>query len=87
MVASEAVMKQLPQPYPGKGNIFITDTWYTSPDLCQYLHQHNTGHVGTLRPQRKNIPKLAQGLKINDMRLQQRGCMFAVQWEDKGEIY
>ena len=83
---SGAMVKQLMQPHLGKGHVLYTDNWYTSPDLCQYLHQHNTGLVGTVRPKRKNMPKLAQGLKRNDMRLQQRDSMLAVQWQDKREI-
>ena len=82
---SGAVVKQLIQPYLGKGHVLYTDGWYTSPDLCQFLHEHNTGFVGTVRRTRKNMPKLAMGLKRNDVRLQQRDGILAVQWQDKKE--
>lgn len=45
---SRVVVKTMMEPYLGKGHVLYTDKWYTSPDLCQYLFDNNTGHVAQL---------------------------------------
>ena len=53
---SGSVVDVLMKGYLGKGHILYTDNWYTSPLLARYLHDHNTGAVGTVRSNRTNIP-------------------------------
>jgi len=54
---SGAIIKKMMAPYMGKGHILYTDNWYTSPALCQFLHDNNTGSCGTVRRNRKLMPK------------------------------
>lgn len=54
---SGAIIKKMMAPYMGKGNILYTDSCYTSPALCQFLHDNNTGSCGTVRTNRKLMPK------------------------------
>lgn len=62
---SGAVVKALMQPYLGKGHTLYSDNWYSSPRLCKYLTANNTNFVGTVRQNRKDMPKLYKGLKRN----------------------
>ena len=57
MGMSGAIVKKMMAPYMGRGHILYTDNWYTSPALCQFLHDNNTGSCGTVRKNRKFIPK------------------------------
>lgn len=53
---SGAVVRQMSS-YLGEGHVMYTDKWYTSPMLCQYLNENNTGSCGTVRENRKHVPK------------------------------
>ena len=54
---SGSIVKKMMLPYLGRGHILYTDNWYTSPALCQLLHDHKTGSCGTVRTTRKFMPK------------------------------
>ena len=41
----------------GEGHLLFTDDWYTSPQFCDYIHTHQTSSCGTVRKNRKQIPK------------------------------
>lgn len=60
---SGAIVRKMLAPYMGKGHILYTDNWYTSPALCQFLHDNKTGSCGTARMNRKFMPKF-NGQKI-----------------------
>lgn len=83
---SGAVVKTLMQPYLGKGHTLYTDNWYSSPRLCKFLTANNTNFVGTVRQNRKDMPKLYKGLKRNEIHLQQCDDILSVQWRDKREV-
>ena len=57
MGMSGAIIKKMMTPYLGRGHILYTDNWYTSPALSQFLHENNTGSCGTVRTNRKFMPK------------------------------
>lgn len=64
---SGAIVKRLMAPYMGRGHILYTDNWYTSPALCQFLHDNNTGSCGTARTNRKFMPRFdGQQTKLDD---------------------
>lgn len=52
---SGAVVQKLIQPYLRKGHVPYTDGWYMSPDLCKYIHNHDTGLMRTVTPRNKNM--------------------------------
>ncbi|KAK3883833.1 hypothetical protein Pcinc_011867 [Petrolisthes cinctipes] len=54
---SGAIVKKMMADYLGRGHILYTDNWYTSPALCQFLHDNKTGSCGTVRANRKFMPK------------------------------
>lgn len=59
---SVAIIEKMMAPYLGKGHVLYTDNWYTSPALCQFLHENKTVSCGTARISRKFMPKF-QGQK------------------------
>jgi len=46
------------KPYFYKGHVIFTDDWYSSPKLAEFLHDRDTGMCGTVRKNRKGMPKL-----------------------------
>ncbi|XP_050722482.1 piggyBac transposable element-derived protein 4-like isoform X4 [Eriocheir sinensis] len=64
---SGAIIKKIMAPYMGKGHILYTDICYTSPVLCQFLHDNNTGSCGTVQTNRAFMPKFrGQKTRIDD---------------------
>ena len=64
---SGTIVKKMMLPYLGKGHILYTDNWYTSPVLCQFLHDNKTGSCGTVKKTRKFMPKFtSQMTKVDD---------------------
>ncbi|KAK9701407.1 Transposase IS4 [Popillia japonica] len=64
---SGAVVYTLIKPYLEKGHNLFTDNWYTSPTLAEYLHEHKTNLCGTVRNNRKGMPKLEKKLKQGEV--------------------
>jgi len=50
------------QPYFYKGHVVYVDNWYTSPTLAEFLHDRDTGMCGTVKANRKEMPKLENKL-------------------------
>ncbi|KAJ8932017.1 hypothetical protein NQ314_015025 [Rhamnusium bicolor] len=71
-----------------EGRLFITDNWYTSIPLAIYLKNRNTDLCGTLRKNKKFLPKDVVNAKLK------RGESFAMQannitvlkWCDKRDV-
>ena len=62
--ATYDVCMRLLQPYLGKGHNLFCEYYYTSPTLFHHLSQiHNTGACGTLRTNRKHVPKEVKCVK------------------------
>lgn len=57
MGMSGAIVRKMMAPYLGKGHVLYTDNWYTSPALCYFLHRNKTGSCGTVKSNRKFMPK------------------------------
>ena len=83
---SGAVVRQLMSSYVGKGHIMYTDNWYTSPMLCQYLHEHNTGSCGTVKDVRKFMPQLPKKQEKGDCVRKQCENILAIKWKDKRSV-
>ena len=83
---SGSVVDALMKDYLGKGHILYTDSWYTSPSLGRYLHEHNTGAVGTVRSNRKYMPNFSVTKKGDVIRYKTQD-MIAIKWHDKREVH
>ena len=65
------------------------DGWFTSPKLFDHLWQNGTKAVGTVMPNRREMPKqaLQQKLKKRVRVLRRREHLLAVKWRDVRDIY
>ncbi|XP_039751370.1 piggyBac transposable element-derived protein 4-like [Pararge aegeria] len=82
------VMK-LCQPYLGVGRSVVTDNYYTSVDLAQQLLQNDTHLIGTLRRNRKGLPKKVVQEKLNKgemIALENNDGILILKWKDKRDV-
>lgn len=72
----------------GQGYCLTTDNFYTSPELAELLIAEKTDLVGTMRSNRKNLPKeiRTEKLKKGKIIAFQKGKMCALKWKDKKDI-
>ena len=63
-LTTEKIPITLLQPYLNNGHILFTDNFYTTPRLAQYLLLNGTALVGTVRPNRKNFPKMLSSTSL-----------------------
>ena len=78
----------LMEPYLEKGHVLYTDNWCTSPLLCNFLYEHNTGSCGTVRMHRKFMApfKTQPGTPRGTVQLMKSGNLLAVRWHDKRDV-
>ena len=50
------------QPYFYKGHVVYINNWYKSPTLAEFLHDRDTGMCGTVKANRKEMPKFESRL-------------------------
>ncbi|XP_042145916.1 piggyBac transposable element-derived protein 4-like [Ixodes scapularis] len=87
--ASESVVLELGKPLLEKGYILYLDNWYTSPNLFLKLKEGKTHAVGTVRPNRANMPKdlVAKKLKKGEVESRSSHGILAVKWHDRKDVY
>ena len=71
-----------------KGHTLWVDNFYNSPALTQRLKSLNIDCVGTLRLNRKDIPKTVREnkLKKGDVIAQHYGPVSVLKWRDKKDV-
>lgn len=74
------------QPYFYKGHVVYIDNWYTSPTLAEFLHDRDTGMCGTVKSNRKGMPKLENKLVRGEVQVCHSHEWMAVRWEDKRSV-
>ncbi|KAJ8939467.1 hypothetical protein NQ318_022521 [Aromia moschata] len=84
---SGAVVVNLLEPYLNKGHSFYSDNYYTSPALSTYLHKHKTNSCGTVRSNRKKMPKFEKKLKKGETEFRSSEHMLALKWKDRREVF
>ena len=67
-LTTEKIPITLLQPYLNNGHILFTDNFYTTPRLAQYLLLNGTALVGTVRPNRKNFPKMLSSTSLGKVK-------------------
>lgn len=73
----------------GKGHTVCTDNWYTSVDLARQLIARNTHLIGTMRSNRRGIPKdlVAKKLKRNEyIAKESLDGLTVLKWKDKRDV-
>jgi len=86
---SGSVVSTLMKPYFHKGHIIYLDNWYTSPTLFKYLSRKKTGGCGTVKINRKGMPKLYQKLKPGECvyGISKKSKLLALKWKDKRDVF
>lgn len=86
---SETVVRDLSKLIINQGYTLYLDNWYSSPNIFQYLHQHDTNAIGTVRSNRKNMPKDLEATKLKKGEVATRSSkgILAVKWSDRKEVY
>ena len=86
---SESIVIQLAEPVLGKGYTMFLDNWYSSPNLYKILQAKNTNVVGTVRKNRKNMPKELASYKLKKGEVRTLSCkgILALRWHDKKDVY
>ncbi|XP_042892021.1 piggyBac transposable element-derived protein 4-like [Penaeus japonicus] len=71
-----------------KGYTLFVDNWYTSPTLFHWLQGRKTNACGTVRPNRKWMPKDFEKLKMNKVSVRSMPTgMMCLKWVDKKPIH
>jgi len=74
------------QPHFYKGHVVYVDNWYTSPTLAEFLHDRDTGMCGTVKANRKGMPKLENKLVRGKVQVAHNDVWMAMKWEDKHSV-
>jgi hypothetical protein len=79
---------QLGQDILNEGRLIVTDNYYTSVPLAKYLKERNTDLCGTIRSNRRNLPKevVKAKLKVGEVAVLQNSNMTVLKWHDKRDV-
>ncbi|KAJ8966034.1 hypothetical protein NQ314_003772 [Rhamnusium bicolor] len=80
---SGSVVMSLLEPYVEKGHTLYIDNWYTSPNLLDTLHKMKTNACGTVKSNRKNMPKITENLSGGEFTYRCREKLLAIRYKDK----
>ncbi|RVE41088.1 hypothetical protein evm_014261, partial [Chilo suppressalis] len=85
---STTIVKKLMAPLLNKGYRLFLDNWYNSPLLARFLKLNGTDCVGTLRPNRRDVPVLIREapLKRGEMVARHSGDVSVLAWQDKNRV-
>lgn len=83
---SGAVVLTLMQPYLNLGHNLYTDNWYTSPILADYLHKQGTNLCGTVRGNRRGMPKFEGKLERGKSSSQHTQTVMVTKWADRRDV-
>lgn len=85
---SGSVVSTMLESYLGKGHILYVDNWYTSPSLFHFLHENMTGACGTVKANRKFMPKYPpKFVKGEVIHKQANNNILSLKWKDKREVH
>jgi len=84
-----AVVLELLEPLFGRGHTLFIDIFSKSPELASKLKiEHSTDYVGTLKLNRKNVPKEMKDKKLEKGEIIARhsGSVTVLKWHDKRNV-
>ena len=92
---TKKVVVRLMNPLEDKGYRLFTDNFYSSPDLFFTLREHGIQACGTVRPNRKDLPKeimdhklpLVKNLPRGGFLFRKKGELIAAKWKDKKPVH
>ncbi|XP_053638001.1 piggyBac transposable element-derived protein 4-like [Cherax quadricarinatus] len=80
------VVRTMIEPYLGKGHILYADNWYTSPSLIDFLRVNMTDVCGTVRANRKHMPRFDAGTHRGEVQAFAANDIMAFRWHDKRDV-
>lgn len=83
---SSSIKATLLECYLGYGHILFTDNWYSSPTLFEFLINNQTGACGTVRENRKGMPKFPNKMKTGECSVFHTENIVAEKWQDKRSV-
>lgn len=84
---SGSVVTTMLSDYLGKGHRLFVDNWYTSPTLFDFLHKNKTNACGTVRANRKDMPKFGnEKMKRGEVKALNSNNLMAMKWRDKRDV-
>lgn len=85
---AERIVLEMINPLLDNGRTLFVDNWYTSVDLAEKLQMRSTHLVGTLRKNRKKLPKsvINAKLKKGDIVARQNNKIVVMKWFDKRDV-
>ena len=83
------VIYTLVKPLFDKGYCIYMDNFFSSPQLYEVLCQNNTDAVGTLRANRKGVPKELTNKKLKKGEIEAMYCrrLMVLKWKDKKDVH
>ncbi|KAG8223623.1 hypothetical protein J437_LFUL003491 [Ladona fulva] len=81
------IVGTLIKPYLEKGHMLFVDNWYSSPALFLWLHNKTTNACGTVRKNRKHMPKMEEKLKKGNIQFMCSDILLALRWCDRREVW
>jgi len=91
MTATHAIVRLLTSRVEGVGHKLFMDNFFSSPRLFDDLNRRKINSCGTVRPNRKDMPRDlgTKQLKLTrgDVRVRTRGGLTALVWKDRREVY
>lgn len=86
---SGSIVVKLSDDLLDEGRLIITDNFYTSIPLAMYMKSRGTDLCGTIRTNRKGLPKdvMAAELKQGEIAAQQKGNITVLKWKDRRNVH
>ena len=83
------VVQTLVKPLYGKGYCINMDNFFSSPELFETLCENGTDAVGTIRANRKGVPKqlIQHKLKKGELKALYNGRLMLLKWKDKKDVH
>ena len=83
-----SIVLHVMEPYLNKGYHLLTDNWYNSVSLAEYMSKRNTYITGTLRGDRKRNPSQVLGKKLRkgEIVFMSLGDASVTKWKDKRDV-
>ena len=83
---SGAVVKTLINRYLHNCHTLWIDNWYSSPLLFDWLHKNSINCCGTVRKNRKEMPKFSTKLAKGEVEAKHIDNILAIKWLDRREV-
>jgi len=91
MTATHVTVRHLTSRVEGLGHKIFMDNFFSSPRLFDDLDRRKLNSCGTVRPNRRDMPRdfgpKRLKLKRGDVRVRTRGGLTALVWNDRREVY